>query len=335
MCPRRCRLHDGQRAFCFVRKRQGDEVVLTTYGLSTGFCIDPIEKKPLNHFLPGTPVLSFGTAGCNLGCKFCQNWDISKSREVARLSQPASPDAIAATAIAYRCRSVAYTYNDPVVWAEYVVDTAQACHAHGLRNVLVSAGYISAEARPEFFRHIDAANIDLKSFQEGFYRQVCLAEMSPVLDTLKWIRRQTDIWLEITTLIIPGHNDSHDELKRLSHWIARELGPHTPLHLSAFHPDYRMRETPRTPLSTLQNARGLALSEGLQFVYTGNVHHQQGDTTWCSGCGTALIIRDWYELKAWNLDHHRCLRCGTTLAGAFEKSPGRWGSRRLPVTIQH
>lgn len=333
LCPRHCRLRPGQRAFCFVREADEDGLVLSTWGKSTGFCVDPIEKKPLNHFLPGTPVLSFGTAGCNLGCKFCQNWDISKSREVARLSALAEPDAIAAAAHRAGARSVAFTYNDPVIWAEYAIDTAIACHEAGLRTVAVTAGYITEVARADFFRHIDAANVDLKAFTETFYEKICFASLAPVLETLRWLRHETSVWFEVTTLLIPGQNDSDDELHRLCAWFAEHLGPDVPLHFSAFHPDYRMGETPRTPPATLSRARAIARGYGLRYVYTGNVHDLEGDATRCPGCDTLLIQRDWFELRSYRLDGDRCPDCGTTVAGVFEQRPGSWGARRLPVRL--
>lgn len=333
LCPRRCRLQDGQRAFCFVRQRQGDAMVLTTYGRSTGFCVDPIEKKPLNHFLPGTPVLSFGTAGCNLGCRFCQNWDISKSRAVERASDLASPAGIARAAADHGCRSVAFTYNDPVIWAEYAIDTAVACHDAGLRTVAVTAGYIEPSARADFFRHLDAVNVDLKAFTEQFYRKLAFAHLAPVLDTLAWLRRETDVWVEITTLIIPGHNDDADELRRLSDWVVEHMGPDTPLHFSAFHPDYKMMDVPRTPRSTLQTARRIAGEAGLRYVYTGNVHDREGDATSCPGCGSVVIARDWHQLLEWRISNGRCDGCGHPIAGVFEDRPGDWGARRLPVLV--
>ena len=334
LCPRECRLKEGQRAFCFVRQMQGGQMVLTTYGKSTGFCVDPIEKKPLNHFLPGTPVLSFGTAGCNLGCRFCQNWDISKSREVERLSDLASPEEIASAAADTGCRSVAYTYNDPVIWAEYAIDTAIACKAHGLKSVAVTAGYIQAEARKDFFTHLDAANIDLKAFTQHFYHKLCFANLAPVLETLQWVKRETDVWIEVTTLIIPGQNDSDDELKRLSGWLAENLGPDVPLHLSAFHPDYKMRDIQRTPKSTLKRAREVAAEEGLHFVYTGNVHDTDGDATRCPGCGELLIQRDWYNLLEWNLSGNQCASCDRVVPGVFEAAPGDWGAKRAVVKMR-
>jgi pyruvate formate lyase activating enzyme len=332
VCPRFCKLHEGQRGLCFVRARQGDGLVLTTYGRSSGFCIDPIEKKPLNHFLPGTPVFSFGTAGCNLTCKFCQNWDISKAREVDKLNQSASPGAIAAAARQLGCRSVAFTYNDPVIFLEYAVDTAVACHAVGLKTVAVTAGYITKQARGEFYEYIDAANVDLKGFTEGFYRNLCGGRLADVLDTLVWLRHETKVWVEITTLLIPGENDSDAELDALSRWVAAELGADVPLHFTAFHPDWKMREHGPTPPATLTRARAIAMGHGLRYVYTGNVHDLAGGSTYCHGCGTVLIGRDWYELNAWGLDAAGCcVRCGTKPAGVFEPRPGTWGRKRQPV----
>ena len=334
ICPRECRLQDGQRGLCFVRARRGDEIVLTTYGRSSGYCIDPIEKKPLNHFLPGTPVLSFGTAGCNLTCKFCQNWDISKSREMDRLMDRAMPDTIARAAADTGCRSVAFTYNDPVIFLEYAVDVAAACRAHDIRTVAVSAGYITEAARPEFFAAMDAVNIDLKAFTEGFYKELCSASLAPVLDTLVYLKHETDVWLEITTLLIPGENDSEAEVTAMSEWLMENLGPEVPLHFSAFHPDYRMLDTPRTPRDTLTAARRIAMAAGLRYVYTGNVHDKRGGSTYCHACGHCLIGRDWYELSDWALtDDGSCRNCGTPCAGVFEPRPGSWGRKRQPIRL--
>jgi pyruvate formate lyase activating enzyme len=335
VCPRLCKLHEGQRGLCFVRARQDDVMVLTTYGRSSGFCIDPIEKKPLNHFLPGTPVFSFGTAGCNLTCKFCQNYDISKAREIDRLNQNAEPAMIADAARQLGCRSVAFTYNDPVIFLEYAVDTARACHDARLKTVAVTAGYITPAARDEFYAHIDAANVDLKGFTEPFYRNVCGGRLSDVLDTLVWIKHETNVWLEVTTLLIPGENDSDAEIDALAAWFAAELGPDVPLHFTAFHPDWRMREHPPTPPATLTRARSIAMGHGLRYVYTGNVHDAAGGSTYCSGCGSLLIGRDWYELTGWGLDAQgRCRSCGTAAAGVFEAQPGTWGRKRQPVQFR-
>jgi pyruvate formate lyase activating enzyme len=334
VCPRYCALHEGQRGMCFVRAREGDRIVLTTYGRSSGFCIDPIEKKPLNHFLPGTPVLSFGTAGCNLGCRFCQNWDISKSREIDRLSDAASPEEIARAAVEAGATSVAFTYNDPVIFLEYAIDVAYACRARGLKTVAVTAGYVCAEPRAEMYRSMDAANVDLKGFTEDFYRKVCLGHLEPVLDTLVYLKRETGVWLEITTLLIPGHNDSDAEVGALSEWVLRELGPDVPLHFTAFHPDFQMMETPPTPARTLSRARQIALRAGLRYVYTGNVHDEDGQSTRCPGCGEVVIGRDWYVLTRWRLDAQgRCTACGAQLPGVFRGRPGSWGSRRRPLRI--
>jgi pyruvate formate lyase activating enzyme len=334
VCPRECKLNDGQRGLCFVRARQRAAIVLTTYGRSSGFCIDPIEKKPLNHFLPGTPVLSFGTAGCNLTCKFCQNWDISKAREFDRLQHEASPEAIALAAVATGCHSVAFTYNDPVIFLEYAIDVAEACRARGVKTVAVSAGYISKAPREEFFRAMDAANIDLKGFTEDFYRNLCTGKLSAVLETLEYLRHETKVWFEVTTLLIPGQNDAPAEIEALSRWMLEHLGADVPLHFTAFHPDWKMRDTPPTPPKTLRDARAIAKAVGLNHVYTGNVSDVEGQSTYCQACGERLIARDWYRLGGWKLDASgRCKRCGTPCPGVFEQAPGRWGGRRRMIEI--
>ncbi len=333
VCPRYCRLHEGQRGLCFVRARERDQIVLTTYCLSSGFCIDPIEKKPLNHFLPGTPVLSFGTAGCNLTCKFCQNWDISKARALDRLQDLAAPEAIAEAAVRSGCRSVAFTYNDPVIFLEYAVDVAQACRARGIKTVAVSAGYICAEPRVEFFRHMDAANIDLKGFTEDFYKNLCTGRLAAVLETLEYLEHATDVWFEITTLLIPGENDSAAEIAGLSRWVMEHLGPDVPLHFTAFHPDWKMLDKPPTPPATLRLARRIGMEAGLRHVFTGNIRDADGQSTYCHGCGALLIGRDWYDLTAWNRAGGRCRGCGTPCPGVFEDKPGRWGRRRQPVAV--
>ena len=335
VCPRYCRLHEGQRGMCFVRARQDDQVVLTSYGRSSGFCIDPIEKKPLNHFLPGSPVLSFGTAGCNLACRFCQNWDMSKSREMDTLMDAASPEGLAEAAERLGCRSVAFTYNDPVIFMEYAIDTAQACHERGIKSVAVTAGYICEEPRREFYRYMDAANVDLKAFTEGFYRNICAGHLQDVLDTLVYLKHETDVWFEITTLLIPGENDSSAEIERECRWVVDELGIDVPIHFTAFHPDWKMLDKPRTPASTLRRAREIAVEHGIRYAYVGNVHDPDGDSTYCHGCGETLIGRDWYELLTWNLtEDGRCCACGERCAGVFDRSPGNWGARRQPVSLR-
>jgi pyruvate formate lyase activating enzyme len=334
MCPRACRLVEGQRGVCFVRANRDGHMVLTSYGRSTGFCIDPIEKKPLFHFLPGTPVLSFGTAGCNLTCKFCQNWESSRARDVERMSAKASPEAIARAAAHNGCKSVAMTYNDPVVFFEYALDTADACHAQGLAAVAVTAGYMMPAPRAELYRHIDAANVDLKAFSERFYRDMSTGRLADVLDTLVYLRAQTKAWLEITTLLIPGENDSEQEIDQMTRWIDSNLGRDVPLHFSAFHPDFRLQDHPRTPHSTLLRARAIARGNGLRYVYVGNVLDDEGSSTLCVGCGQRLIGRDGYRVTAWALDDRgACTACGTICAGHFQGRPGDWGNRRLAIAI--
>lgn len=335
LCPRFCKMHEGQRGLCFVRGNLGNKVVLTTYGRSSGFCVDPIEKKPLNHFLPGTPVLSFGTAGCNLACKFCQNWDISKSREIDTLSDAASPAVIARAAAVLGCRSVAYTYNDPIIFHEYAIDVAKACRELGIKSVAVTSGYVCEEPREEFYRHMDAANVDLKAFTDGFYERLCGGHLQPVLDTLQYLKHHTNVWLELTTLLIPGENDSEQELQAMTQWVVEHLGPDVPMHFTAFHPDWKMLDVPPTPHHTLSRAREIAMTNGVRYAYTGNVHDKSGGSTYCHHCGQCLIGRDWYELSEWSLtaDGH-CNRCGTACAGIFEARPGDWGSRRAPVRLK-
>ena len=334
ICPRYCKLREDQRGLCFVRGNLQGEIVLLSYGRSSGFCVDPVEKKPLNHFLPGTPILSFGTAGCNLACKFCQNWDISKSREMDSLMDQADPATIARIAGQLECRSVAFTYNDPVIFHEYAIDVAQACRLNGVRTVAVSAGYQCAAPRAEFYAHMDAANIDLKAFTEDFYHRVCGGHLQAVLETLEYVHHEARTWLEITTLLIPGENDSDRELDALSQWIANHLGPDVPLHFSAFHPDWKMRETGPTPPATLLRARAIARRNGLRHVYVGNIHDKAASSTYCHQCGHLLIGRDWYQLSEWGLDGTgACEQCGTPCAGVFEARPGDWGPKRMPVRL--
>jgi pyruvate formate lyase activating enzyme len=335
VCPRACKLRDGQRGVCFVRAREGDEVVLTTYGRSSGFCVDPIEKKPLNHFLPGSSIFSFGTAGCNLACRFCQNWDISKSKEMDTLADQASPEVIARAAAAEGCRSVAFTYNDPTIFLEYAIDVADACHELGLAAVAVTAGYICPEPRAELYAHLDAANVDLKGFTEDFYRHTCGAELGAVLDTLEFLHHETDVWFELTTLLIPGLNDSDGELDEMTTWVVEHLGADVPMHFTAFHPDYRMLDRPGTPPETLSRARHIALANGVRYAYTGNVHDPAGQSTFCAGCGARVVERDWYSIGDYQLDDRgHCRACGTALPGRFDGGPGGWGPQRRPVVLR-
>jgi pyruvate formate lyase activating enzyme len=334
VCPRACRLRDGQRGLCFVRARQGDQIVLTSYGRSSGFCVDPIEKKPLNHFLPGTPVLSFGTAGCNLACRFCQNWDISKSREIDTLSSQAEPEDLAAAARRLGCRSIAFTYNDPTIFLEYAMDCADAARDLGLKAVAVSAGYMNAAPRAEMYAHMDAANIDLKAFTEEFYKKITFAELGKVLDTLEYLVHGTDVWTEITTLLIPGHNDSDAEIAAESAWIAEHLGPDVPLHFTAFHPDFKMRDVPPTPPATLRRARRIAREHGLRHVYTGNVHDIENQSTHCPECDAVVVARDWYRIVDYQLsDSGHCRTCGARVPGVFDGPAGDWGPKRQPIRL--
>jgi pyruvate formate lyase activating enzyme len=334
LCPRDCRLHEGQRGACFVRQRVGDQMILTTYGRSSGFCVDPMEKKPLNHYYPGASIFSFGTAGCNLHCRFCQNWDISKSREMDTLADSASPEEIALSAERLGCKAVAFTYNDPVIFAEYAIDIADACHERGIKAVAVTAGYMHDAPRREFYAKMDAANVDLKGFTDAFYRKLCSAELQPVLDTLVYLKQETEVWFEITTLLIPGKNDTDREIEAESKWIAENLGTDVPLHFTAFHPDYKMMDTPPTPASTLTRAREIALTEGLQYVYTGNVVDPEGGTTYCPGCSAPLIVRDWYHILDYRLTPEgHCPGCDTQIAGRFERFAKAFGRRRIPIAI--
>jgi len=334
LCPRDCRLHEGQRGACFVRQRVGDRMVLTTYGRSSGFCIDPIEKKPLNQFYPGSSILSFGTAGCNLACKFCQNWDISKSRDMDRLADQATPAAIADAAAAQGCKSVAFTYNDPVIFAEYAMDVADACHQRGVKTVAVTAGYIHPVARREFYAKMDAANVDLKGFTDDFYFKLCGAHLQPVLDTLIYLKHETDVWFEITTLLIPGRNDSDEELKAMCAWIMKQLGPDVPLHFTAFHPDYKMTDLAATPAATLTRARRIAQDAGLHYVYTGNVHDTEGGTTYCPQCHAALIVRDWHRIEKYRVTPAgACPDCGAAIAGRYDAYTRQFGRRRIPLSL--
>ncbi|MBL7004044.1 MAG: AmmeMemoRadiSam system radical SAM enzyme [Gammaproteobacteria bacterium] len=334
LCPRFCQLQQGQRGLCFVRANHLGKIVSTSYGRSSGFCIDPIEKKPLNHFLPGTPVLSFGTAGCNLSCKYCQNWDMSKSRQQDTLADQASPEKIAQTALKYQCRSVAFTYNDPVIFHEYAIDVAQACHHYDIKSVAVSAAYVCEKPMQQFYQQMDAANIDLKAFSDEFYRKICGGHLQPVLDTLKYIKHKTNVWLEITTLLIPNKNDSDEELNAMTQWIAKELGTDVPLHFSAFHPDYKMNDVLPTSHLSLKRAKQIALKNGLRYVYLGNVHDKPNQSTYCHECGDLLIGRDWYELSEWHLDSNGdCKTCGTACVGQFEEAVGKWGAKRLPISL--
>ncbi len=318
LCPRFCQLKQGQRGFCFIRENRQQELVLSSYGRSSGFAIDPIEKKPLNHFLPGSKILSFGTAGCNLSCKFCQNWDISTSKEMHRLSSQASPEQIAHYAKQQNCLSVAYTYNDPVIFHEYAYDVALACKELNIKSVAVTAAYQCEQPREEFYSVMDAANIDLKAFTESFYKKMTGSHLQPVLDTIHYVYHQTNVWLELTTLLIPGLNDSDKEIHQLTQWVVTELGNDVPLHFSAYHPQHKLQHIPATTLNTLKKAYDIAKENGLYYVYCGNVHDTSSASTWCRNCGKLLIERDWYQLGKININNEGyCSHCYTQCHGVF------------------
>ncbi len=318
ICPRYCVLGKGQRGLCFVRKNMDGKLVLTTYGRSSGIAIDPIEKKPLYHYYPGSSVLSFGTAGCNLTCKFCQNWDMSKSRQMDILQVSASPEQIAQSAVKNGCKSVAFTYNDPVIFMEYAIDTAIACHELGIKTVAVTAGYINPEPAIEFFKHMDAVNVDLKGFTNGFYQKLCSAHIQPVLDTLAYIGNETDCWLEITNLLIPGYNDSTTEITLLCEWVVNTLGDTLPVHFSAFHPAYKMMDVPHTSTETMMNAQQIAKSTGLKHVYLGNVRTPSGQNTKCVNCGKVLVLREGYRTQIIGLENGQCVECSTRCNGIWD-----------------
>ncbi|HNW26459.1 MAG TPA: AmmeMemoRadiSam system radical SAM enzyme [Candidatus Gastranaerophilaceae bacterium] len=317
ICPRNCRLKEGQSGFCHIRKNVNGEIVLTSYGYNTGLAIDPIEKKPLYHFYPGSLVLSFGTLGCNMGCDFCQNWRTTKSKDDSASLNYTSPEKIADLAQEYGCKSVAFTYNDPVIFFEYAVDTAKICREKGIKTVAVTAGYINPEPRKEFFKYMDAANIDLKAFNPEFYKKHCLANIEPILDTIKYVKNETDCWLELTTLLIEGENDSEQDLQKECDWILKNLGDEVPIHFSAFHPDYRVTDKSKTKFSTLLKAYSIAKKAGLKNIYTGNTCDIETATTYCSKCKKALIKRDCYHIEEYHLEKSTCAFCGAKCAGVF------------------
>jgi len=310
-------LKEGQSGFCQIRQNLGGNVVLTSYGYNTGLAIDPIEKKPLYHFYPGSKVLSFGTLGCNMGCMFCQNWHTTKSKADSKHLNYTTPEKIVETALALGCKSVAFTYNDPVIFFEYAIDTAKLCRDAGIKTVAVTAGFINPEPRKEFFKYMDAVNIDLKAFSEEFYKKNCLSHLEPILDTIKYVGQETTCWLELTTLLIEGENDSDDEIKKMCEWIVENLGVSVPLHFSAFHPDYKFLDHEQTKLSTLLKAYDIAKKAGIRYVYTGNVPDTRTSTTFCHACGKPLIVRQYYTINEYNLDRNRCKFCGAKCEGAF------------------
>lgn len=307
LCPRSCTIADGHTGVCGVRANQGGRLVALTWGRPSAVHVDPIEKKPLFHFLPGSTILSLGTVGCNMTCRFCQNWDLTRTpiRDATVVDLP--PDRVVDLARSEGCPSIAFTYNEPTIFAEYVIDVSVAARAAGLRTVMVTNGYISPGALQAVYPWIDAANVDLKAFHEDFYREHG-GDLKTVLESLAAIQA-LGVWLEVTTLLIPGLNDSPEEVRAEAAWLRENLGPGVPLHFSAFHPDYRMQDRPRTPPATLHRARAIAQEAGLKYVYEGNVL-SEGSNTWCPACGRLVIERSWNELVAFRLDSQNRCPCG-------------------------
>jgi pyruvate formate lyase activating enzyme len=320
LCPRHCHIGEGQAGFCFIRVNQGGKLYSLGYASPAAIQIDPIEKKPLNHFLPGTRIFSMGTAGCNMGCFFCQNWDISKSRSDQVHSSYIPPEHVVALAIQYDCPSIAFTYNEPTIWGEYVIDICHAAKEQGLNTVMVSNGYVTREAFHDIYDHVDAANIDLKAFTEQFYGRITLTHLEPVLETLKLLKNETNVWFEITNLMIPTLNDAETETRKLAEWILENLGPDVPLHFTAFHPDFKLQDKPKTPPETLHRARAIAREVGLHYVYEGNIF-SDGAHTSCPACGMLLIRRSWHDVMQNRLKNGCCPKCGSAI-------PGRWTNPR-------
>lgn len=317
LCPRYCKIGDGQPGFCYIRQNQNGKLITLGYGRPTGFAIDPVEKKPLNHFYPGTNILSFGTAGCNLGCKFCQNWSISKAKIDDLNALDVSPEEVMQLAKKHSVPSIAFTYNDPTIFGEYVIDISKIARQEGIKSVMVTAGYIDKEARKDVYKYIDAANLDLKAFTERFYHKVTFSHLDDVLETLIWLKNETEVWFEITTLLIPDENDSEEEIKNECDWILSNLGDAVPLHFTAFHPDFKMLDKNRTPELTLTTTRKIALSMGIKYCYVGNVHNREGQTTYCHNCGTTLIERDWHSVLKNKLKSGRCCKCNSIIPGCY------------------
>lgn len=317
LCPRYCKIGDGQPGFCYIRQNRGGKLYTLGYGRPTGFAIDPVEKKPLNHFLPGTEILSFGTAGCNLGCKFCQNWSISKAKLDDNNALTASPEDVIKLAKEYSTPSIAFTYNDPTIFGEYVIDISKIARDEGIKSVMVTAGYIDKEARKDVYKFIDAANVDLKGFTERFYHKLTFSHLDDVLDTLIWLRNETDVWFEITTLLIPDENDSEEEIKKECSWILENLGENIPLHFTAFHPDFKMMDKDPTSPITLKRAKRIADSMGIKYCYLGNIHDPENQSTYCKTCGSVLIKRSWHTVNLVNLKNNKCMNCNSLLEGIF------------------
>jgi pyruvate formate lyase activating enzyme len=316
LCPRHCHIGEGQTGFCFIRKVENGRLLQLGYGRPAAIQIDPVEKKPLNHFFPGTKIFSMGTAGCNMGCFFCQNWDISKAKSDQVNAADLSPEQVVTLAQQYGCPHLAFTYNEPTIWGEYVIDIARVAHDYGLNTVMVTNGYVTREAFFDIYQHIDAANVDLKAFTETFYSKITLTHLAPVLETLKWLRHETNVWFEVTNLIIPTLNDDDSEFQRLSEWMLENIGDDVPLHFTAFHPDFKLRDKPRTPPESLHRARDLAMSMGLKFVYEGNIY-SDGAHTICPGCHKVIVRRSWHDVLTNKLYEGKCAHCGTKIPGVF------------------
>jgi len=325
LCPRHCTLAEGQTGICGVRTCRDGIVTLLSYGKTSGFAVDPIEKKPLNHFYPGSKILSFGGIGCNLSCRFCQNAATAQSRDLSLLPSSATPEDIVRLAKENHCESVAFTYNEPIIAIEYVLDIAAACQSAGLKTVAVSNGFISEKYRPGFYDSMDAANIDLKSFSETFYHEYCGAPegnacLESVKETLLYLTR-SHTWLEVTTLLIPTLNDTDAEVDALCNWFAENLGREIPLHFTAFRPANRLQTLLATPPQTLFRAREIALSFDLCYVYTGNIDDPAGQTTYCPQCDQMVIMRNHYNVDEYEIDHESCCKyCGQTIKGRFAEN---------------
>ena len=317
ICPRNCILSDGQEGFCHVRKNINQNIELLTYGYNTGLAIDPVEKKPLYHFYPSSPILSFGTLGCNMGCLFCQNWDISKSKANPQNLNKTPPQEVVDIAKKYKCKSVAFTYNDPIIFFEYAIDTAKLCRENNIKTVVVTSGFINEEPAKEFFEYMDGANIDLKGFSQRFYGKNCLAKLQPVLDTIKYAVNETNCHIELTTMLIEGENDSSEEIQAECEWILENLGDNVPIHFSAFFPHFKFEDRKATSFEALIKAYNIAKTVGLKYVYTGNLSNIETSTTYRKNCGEPIIIRSGYQILEYHLENSECEYCSAICDGRF------------------
>jgi len=316
LCPRACRLGDKERGYCGVRENQGGTYYTLVYGKACSVNIDPIEKKPFFHFLPGTSALSMATAGCNVNCKFCQNWEISQVRPEQVDHRDFSPEMVAAEAQAYRCPSVAYTYTEPIVFYEYMYDTAVAARSRGIRSVVVTAGHIKPQPLRDLIPVVDAIKVDLKGFNQKFYTEYVRGELKTVLETIGIVAK-SKAWLEVVYLVIPSLNDSLTDIRDMAHWLKNEVGDRVPLHFSRFQPLYLVKNLPPTPISTLEAAREAALAEGLKFVYIGNVPGHPGEHTYCPGCARVVVRRTGFAVEDIQIKGGRCKFCGAPVSGVW------------------